>query len=194
MLRQELLALAGQTSNANQLALGLARRITTRWSIAACVDECAASLAKEDARASRYGWLVKGACFGLVAAIVWVVFCTTTSKYPWGSLGAYLLVGIPFALLGLAHCADILYKRAKREQTRIEQQLEWLAPVGTNPSGRAMHYAEAGHAEVWAWRDQALAERDQLYAFDVEMMRCLYEFVEAVRYADRRKAQGQPSA
>ena len=91
------------------------------------------------------------------------------SNYP--ALGALIAFGI------LAVCTYI-FDASDKEKASCEDVLRLLSPIAGSPlCHKAAHYVEQGHSDVLAWRDLAIAERGQLYAFDVEMMRYLHEMV-----------------
>lgn len=77
--------------------------------------------------------------------------------------------------------------------------LDELRPIaGTNACQEALRYLESDAPGVASWRDVALAERGQLYQFDVRIMRRLHILeenrLEAERDRQERKRQAEANA
>lgn len=62
---------------------------------------------------------------------------------------------------------------------------------GTDRCQEALKYVEAGHPEVLAWREIAIAERGQLYAFDVVVMGHLHRKAESNNRQALAKARSE---
>lgn len=77
---------------------------------------------------------------------------------------------------------------AWNDRTKYHQaQMAALGPIaGTERCLTALAFVERAHPSVLAWRDLAVAERGQLYAFDVDIMGYLHAHEEA-RQAEAEK-------
>lgn len=86
-------------------------------------------------------------------------------------------------LLGIGRVGVVSGKH--EEQTRCQAYLQPIA--GTDLCQTALQYVKDGPAEVAAWRDQAITERGQLYAFDVEVMRAIVVQDQQSRSSEERR-------
>ena len=99
-----------------------------------------------------------------------------------------IMVLITFALLatsllGIGRMGILSGEHA--EHVRSQAYLQPIA--GTDLCQTALQYVKEGPEEVAAWRDQAIAERGQLYAFDVEIMRGILVQDQASRSSEERR-------
>jgi hypothetical protein len=86
------------------------------------------------------------------------------------------------AFLSLIACVVIIcggglyYSECLAQAAHLGRKVAYLNPIaGTELCISAAQYVDAGHGQVLTWRDNAISQHGQLYAFDVEVMRCLHE-------------------
>lgn len=185
MNRRALLDQAAQRPSANLWALALAGRVTS----SSAVDEETARLTQLHARSQqavdKLFWLVVGA-IGLcvLCTIVFVAFAEPSALYDrTASAGMF---GAAIAMLVLTVVvASCLFGNRVSDRARSEAELGMLTPIaGTQACVTALQYVEKGYTNVQAWRDIAVAEREVLSGFDVEVLRCLHDRAELTVHND----------
>lgn len=181
--RKELLRIAAQQADANQCALAWAGKVVSPESL----QRLTARLERSDLRFGRAftgvaGLMtlgVVGIVLALFGATVWSVLAVFVSSIEGiqdvASMVDLIMGGFVLMALGLCVVCGLADAGAK-----CTAELEWLKPIaGTDACVSALQYVESGFPSVLAWRDLALAERECLCAFDVEVLRCLRGIAES---------------
>jgi hypothetical protein len=169
--RASLLESAKQALGANDAILSLGAELASAEGVNARVAELQLSFAKEKFWENFWGDLAIGSC---IASIVTLVLALYFSQAWLGVTGLALLLLFMWAGIKSSTWYDLLqYHRT---------QLGVLGPIaGTDRCLSALAFVEHAHPSVLAWRDLAVAERGQLYAFDVDIMGYLHAHEEACR-------------
>jgi hypothetical protein len=122
---------------------------------------------------------------GLDRAVVWGKRCVTALALPLALLvvsfiGLFLanLVLVMLSMVAAMVTTCVLTSTCRRldwKERYCKGVLESLQPIaGTDACQKALEYLESDAPDVANWRDIALAERGQLYGFDVSIMRRLH--------------------
>lgn len=176
--KKDLLHIAEQCSSSGEAAMELAGQLVTAEDVA---------LKKASVKQIQEKALRKAAVLDVirpilgVAAVVAIIIAAVNPSH----VGAteHYWPGWLFAFLTLSWMISA-YSSDKAEQCVRESRyiLNAAVPIATatpehglNLCEEAMTYIAAGRPEVLAWRELAIAERGQLYAFDVEVMRSIDE-------------------
>jgi hypothetical protein len=183
MNRKELLDLAAQRPDANQFALSWARKVSNPETRSTHT----ARLERSDARLGRAFMATTGLmAFGVVVIVLGLCVATLVTVLSMfvpsipGIQDTGLMVRVILmvaAVMAFGLCLACSLADAGAQRTAA---LEVLKPIaGTEACVSALQYVESGYPTVLAWRELALAEREGLCAFDVEILRCLRDSAEA---------------
>lgn len=181
LIRQQLLDTAEKSDGAPLLALTAARNMTSAEGIARELTRLQMVLSRKNAQL--------GYAAG-VAALMWASMMVIGQFSSFIGISPasveYLLNGLG----GVAAVALLCVIKFGSDAYPIEYEQTYLEPLaGTAACLDALQYVEMGPASVTAWRDLALAERGQLYLFDKEVMRCLYELETSTHVSQKMKLQ-----
>lgn len=177
MNRNDLLQHARQCKFSLGISVALAQRVTSVESID---RERERLLARADHIDRWDSWLG----LGLAASIM--VFAVSTLVQLLGPQLAGDLLAIQLGSALMAVATGISYTRRAVEHAEIFDDLLRLAPVMSADKRRlALEYVHAATPAVLKWRDLALAERGELYEFDISVMRDLHFASKAASEAAR---------
>jgi len=116
--------------------------------------------------------LLSGHLFGFYESSTWVNLRDT-------GMGVLLVVS-PFLWMAPFFASYNLAGARDEKENDLMFEADMLKSIrGTDRCQEALKYVEAGHPEVLAWREIAIAERGQLYAFDVVVMGHLHRKADA---------------
>jgi len=190
MNRPDLLASARQSGYAYPRAIDLAARLTATED----VQQAKATLMRKRDQLSRSeNWcgraFIASVLLGAVTVLV-LLLAQVWTQNPFienevaNDVFGYAVLAICFVGV-VSGSAGI---NASTRQAELKAQLACLKPVvNSDECKTAMEFVQSGFPEVVAWRDLAIAEREELSVFDVEVMRCLYY----LGIADRQKKERQ---
>jgi len=178
---------------ADPLAVHMASNYHSESQIAAAAFTGAAIEAHTLHRVRRWSNLAGGSMLAIIAVCVGGLTLKNFLTVDLSPNSAYQLTGalmvlstfalLATSLLGIGRMGILSCKHA--EHVRSQAYLQPIA--GTDLCQTALQYVKNGPADVARWRDQAIAERGQLYAFDVEIMRGIYQQDQAARSAAERE-------
>lgn len=176
MNRQECLDFAREGAYQAR-SLDLAQVVVTAEDVKSATEEVEKDIRKNFRVANWANRFLSTA--GLAIAAGTGVFCCLLNNYlgrpVYGGLDIAVCFAAVLALvwISVSKCADF------DSDVLMLQELQPIA--GTDACKDALKLVQAGHPEVLAWRDLAIAERGQLHMFDVEVMRCLNHRATAVQ-------------
>jgi len=183
-MKKQLLQIAQESSTCLESAMALAERVTSAESIDQRVQELTQSQARDRATVKVWDPLSTTGFLGFAAALIY--FAITDPQNTGAALVPYwpswILVGL-FMLGVVALCkASPASERLSAHGFELEQAVPMAAAevrFGKGLCEDALQVVASGREPVLAWRDLAIAERGQLYAFDVEIMRCIASALKA---------------
>lgn len=109
--------------------------------------------------------------FIVTLLVVVIMASSNTDKSIISYWPLWLIVGTVLLSIGIAYLEVEFATKTNAGECRIEYAL----PIsGTQECNTVLEYLESGYADVLAWRDIALAEREQLHYLDVAIMQALY--------------------
>jgi len=185
MNRRALLDQAAQRPAANLWALALAGRVTSPSAVAEETARLTQLHARSQRAVDKLFWVV-GCAIGLcvLCTIVFVAIGEPGALY--NRTASAGLFGASIAMLVLTVVvASCLFGNRVSDRARSEAELGMLTPIaGTQACVTALQYLEKGYTNVQAWRDLAVAEREVLSGFDVEVLRCLHDRAESTLHSD----------
>jgi len=185
MNKEQLLKTAQACGSASETAMDLGARLTTAESVSAVVEKATFSRERNHKLAATWNPILKvaGPTMGISSVAGIIMDGAVDSALPYWP---FWLAGIALVLVVLS---AYIAGGAELEGAQARYALDNAAPIaGTSLCDDALKYVETQRPEVLAWRDLAIAERGQLYAFDVEIMRCLDEHLTEVEEQARNAA------
>lgn len=181
MTRLDYLKKAAQLRTTKNPGVELAREMHSTTAIDHAVTGLLQDLDKAKSRYSFWYWTGFLAIFAILGGIG-TLLVSAFSKED-GLQGTLLAIGGIIGLMLAAHCRASAYD----EKTACNKSLALLRPIaGTSICIDAAELVKQALPDVLAWRDLAVADRGQLHAFDVEVMRALSEVAERAREAEAR--------
>jgi hypothetical protein len=181
--RQHLLDLARQYRAADDAALAVAACVTSEDSVAPNEAQLKWLIGKNEAkyrlshRVATFGFAL---FLGLWALLSWLQAPSAAVLIPYGVMVVAFVVAVRTCIAAENRVVD------------ARKHLSKLSPIaGGNRCEEALRYIESGYPDVQAWRDLALAERGQLYGFDVDVMQALYQLEDVKRTSADRQRRNQ---
>jgi len=178
----------------------LATESTTADAIEAKVAQAKKEAERQAVRVARWDKVQAiSTGIGVLTFLVAVGLCLYESTIAI-SLTSWKIVLISMLMSGATVFFSAQFQRLHEHNERIclflLNQLEPIA--GTNDCQEALRYLESDAPGVASWRDIAIAERGQLYKFDVRIMRQLHILeklrLNAERDREERKRQAEAAA
>lgn len=177
-MKKHLLQIAQECPSCLESAMALAESVTTAESVEQRVQELTQSQERDQATNKVWDPVCLTSGIGFIAALIY--FAITEPQNTGAAVVPYwpvwVLVGL-FVLTVVGLCkSSSASERLRTHRYELEQAVPMAAAEVRHGKGLcedALRFVAGGREPVLAWRDLAIAERGQLYAFDVEIMGCI---------------------